>query len=334
MQKAPDLKRALSRWPLLLFALAMCICLSGPAVAADPLRLAVSKSHLSLPLYVAQEKGFFASEGLNVKLTDCLGGYRCLRQVLESQADVATAGALPAMFNSFTRSDYAIIGTIATTGDNNKLITHARTGISAPLHLAGKRIGVVPGTSSQYYLELYLLIAGVDPRRVAIVNLQPEDMLAALLADKVDAISVWEPYAYLTMKELSASAVALPRTGAYSESFNLIVHRKMVGARDAELTQLLRAVERAERFIQERPEEAKLILRTRLQLDQGFIDWSWAGMNYRLSIEQSLISTMEGEARWALREGHAKGKSIPNFLALLHTAPLRRIKPDAVGIPQ
>jgi ABC-type nitrate/sulfonate/bicarbonate transport system substrate-binding protein len=97
------------------------------------------------------------------------------------------------------------------------------------------------------------------------------------------------------------------------------------------MIRLLKAIVRAERFIQERPDEAKAILRTSLQLDQPFIEWVWGGMAYRLSLDQSLISTMEGEARWARREGHVKGAS-PNFLGLLHSAPLKAVKPSAVGV--
>ncbi len=73
-------------------------------------------------------------------------------------------------------------------------------------------------------------------------------------------------------------------------------------------------------------------MRTRLQVDQGFVDWVWRGLNFRLALDQSLITTMEGESRWARREGHVKGAPPANYLGLLYTGPLATAKPGSVGV--
>ncbi|MBC7993916.1 MAG: NrtA/SsuA/CpmA family ABC transporter substrate-binding protein [Rhizobacter sp.] len=308
------------------------LLLGASAALAQPLTLAVAQTPLSLPIYIASEKGFFTAEGLDIRLSDCTGGHRCLKQLLENRADLATASDLPIVFNAFERTDFVVLGTFVTTSEDVKLIAHARSGVSKPLHLAGKRVGVVTGASSQYFLELYLLTVGVDPRDLTLVSLQPEKMLDAISAGNVDAIAVWEPHAYLTTRALGSSAVVMPHTSGYILTFNLVGHRRLVGTREADLARVLRAVERAEQFIHDRPEDAKAILRARLKLDQAFVDWVWTGLNFRLGLEQSLITTMEGEARWARREGHVKGSASPNYLGMLHTAPLRSIKPGAVGV--
>ena len=308
------------------------LAIASTAAPAQPLTLAVSQAPLSLPVFIASEKGFFASEGVDVRLSDCTGGHRCLKQLLENQADLATAGDLPIVFNAFERTDFAVLGTFATASEDAKLVAHARSGISQPSHLMGKRIGVVIGASSQYFLELYLLTVGVDPRTLTIVSLQPEQMPEAMLAGTVDAIAVWEPHAYRTIRGLGSNAVVMPHTSGYILTFNLVAQRRLVGARDADLARVLRAIERAEQFIQDHPDDAKAILRSRLKLDQGFVDWAWPGLHFRLGLEQSLIATLEGEARWARRAGHVKGSAAPNFLGLLHTAPLKTVKPGAVGV--
>ena len=120
------------------------------SASAEPLTLAVSRTPLSLPLYVAQQNGYFAAEGLEVKFNECLGGHRCLRQVLEDQADVGTVGELPVVLNSFSRSDYAVIGTFTKSSDDIKLVTTAQAGIKSAAQLAGKRIGTMKGTASEY----------------------------------------------------------------------------------------------------------------------------------------------------------------------------------------
>lgn len=312
------------------FGLALLCAL--PALAADKLVLAVSRSPLSLPLYVAQERHYFADEGVEAALIDCIGGHRCLRQVLEGHADVATAGELPVVFNGFERSDYAVVATLVTAADDVKLIAHARAGIARARQLAGKRVGLTPGTAGHYFLDSFLLTAGVDPRSIVVVGLQPEQLQAALQAGEVDAIVAWEPYAYRAVKALAAQATVLPGSGSFLQTFNLVAGRAQLQSRHDALVRLLRAVERAERYIAERPAEAQAILRRRLQMEPAAVDAVWPGLSFRLRLDQSLITTMEGEARWAIREGHVKARSAPNFLPLVHPAPLQAVNPAAVSV--
>ena len=172
---------------LALLAAGMMAC--APALAGE-LRLAASRSPLSLPLYVAQAKGFFAAEGLRVQMEDCIGGHRCLARMFEGHADVATAADTPAMFNGFKRHDFAVIGTFVTSFEDLKLMVNPLSGITLSANLAGKRVGVVWGTSSHYFLDAFLLYYGIDPRTVTKVKLQPEEMAAAMSKNEVDAVAI------------------------------------------------------------------------------------------------------------------------------------------------
>ncbi len=224
----------------------------------------MSKSPLSLPLYVAEVAGYFQDEGLKVRFTECVGGHRCLKLMLDGQVDVATAGDTPVMFNSFQRTDFAVIGTIASTMDDLKLYVRKEAGITRPRDLARKRVGVVIGTASHYFLDSLLMIHGVDPRDIQPVPMQPEAMQEALQTKRVDAVSVWSPTATASPARSRPRSPRCPTRGAYSAVFNLVVHRRLVGARDADLAKLLTAVDRAETLIRDDPARAKLILRQRL----------------------------------------------------------------------
>jgi len=125
--------------------------------------------------------------------------------------------------------------------------------------------------------------------------------------------------------------VQLPAAAGYIESFNLVAGPRTAGRRDATLTRVLAAVERAEQFIRDEPGPAQAILRARLGLDQAFVDWVWPGLAWRLTLDQALLTTMESELRWVHREGRVASQARPDVLALVHAAPLRAIKPGAVG---
>ena len=300
------------------------------AGAADALRIAASRAPVSLPLYVAQQRGFFADEQLEVAIIDCVGGTRCLRQLLDDKADLATTSEMPVVLQAFAQADVAIVATMVHASDNLKLIARKASGVTTSEQLDGRKVGVIAGTSAQYLLETHLLNVGVDPRRVTMVPLQAEETVVALRSGRIDAVAVWEPFGYAALHGADAVGLRLPLSGGYIEKYNLVARRALF-RRDDELARLLRAVERAEQFIQARPAEAQAILREHLKLDQGFVDWVWAGLGFRLSLDQSLVNTMEGEARWAQREGHVAGGARPNVLTLIHAGPLKSVKPDAVG---
>ena len=301
------------------------------ALAAEPLKIALSMTPLSLPIFVADSEGYFAAEGVAVALEQVIGGHRSLQRLLEGGADLATSSEAVVMFNSFRSGDYAVIATFVTSDDDVKVIARPGSGIAAAKDLRGKRIGTITGASAHFYLDSLLLLNGVDPKAAQVRHLQPEDMAAALAKGEVDAVSVWEPYGYKVLAAVPGAKI-LPKSGAYVESFNLIVHKKHRGARDADLVKLLRALERAEQLIAAEPAKAQAVLRSRLQLDQTFVEWIWPRFKYRLALDRSLLKTLEAEARWARQEGQVKAERSPNYLDYIHSGPLRQVRPSAVGL--
>ena len=333
LSAAPRRRPATRRRVAAALALALLAWLAPAAAhAADALRLAASRGPVSLPLYVAQRRGFFADEGLEVTLADCIGGTRCLRQVLDDKADVATTSEMPVVLQAFAHADVAILATMVHASDNLKLIARKASGVTRSEQLGGHRIGVIAGTAAQYLLETHLLNVGVDPQHVTMVPLQAEETVEALRGGRIDAVAVWEPYGYAALHGAEAVGLRLPLSGGYIENYNLVGRRGLFARRGEAFVRLLRAVERAEQFIQDDPAAAQAILREQLGLDQRFVDWVWGGLAFRLSLDQSLLSTMEGEVRWAQREGHVAEGARPNVLTLVHSAPLKAVKPSAVGI--
>jgi NitT/TauT family transport system substrate-binding protein len=305
--------------------------LAPGATRAETLRIAASRAPVSLPLYVAQQRGFFTDEHLDVEIADCIGGTRCLRLVLDDKAEVATTSEMPVVLQAFAHADVAILATMVHASDNLKLIARKASGVTRAEQLDGRKVGVIAGTAAQYQLETHLLNIGVDPRHVTLVPLQAEETVGALQSGRIDGIAVWEPYGYAALHGADAVGLRLPLSGGYIESYNLVGRRAVFAKHEDALLRLLRAVERAEQFIQAHPAEAQAILRDKLGLDQHFVDWVWGGLGFRLSLDQALLTTMEGEVRWAQREGHAAVGARPNVLTLIYPGPLRAVKPGAVG---
>ncbi|MEI7843268.1 MAG: ABC transporter substrate-binding protein [Gallionellaceae bacterium] len=304
---------------------------SSAVQAGEALTLAVSQSPLSLPIFVAESQGYFSSEGVTVKLKEINGGHRTLQALLDGEADLATSSDAVIMFNSFRRNDFAVIATFVSSRDDVKIIVGKESGIVKPSQMTGKRVATVVGSASNYFLDTWMLLHDVDPKSVKIINLQPEAMESALSKGEVDAVAIWEPFPF-KLANAGLGAKVLPNPGTYVLTFNLVVHKKLIGMRDDELVKLLRALARAQRFIRDEPAKAQAILRSKLKLDQAFIDWIWPRNNYALSLDQSLLSTLESEARWARQEGHVAENRKINYLDFIYVEPLLKVSPKAVGI--
>ena len=107
----------------------MCCVPCTPSWSAT-LTVAVSRTPLSLPLYLANAKGYFEKEGLSVAMTDCVGGHRCLKMLLDGKAEMATVGDVPLMFGGFQKGAYAILATFSSSRDDLKLIAGTSTSSS------------------------------------------------------------------------------------------------------------------------------------------------------------------------------------------------------------
>lgn len=313
--------------------LAGCALLAGGAAgAADELVLAASRRQaLNLPVVVAEAEGYFKAEGLALRIVDCSIGRLCLKQLLDGQAQLATVADSPIAFASLNSDRFVVLATITTNRNDSKIVARKSSGIRSPADLAGRRVGSFVGTSAHYFLDLVTLLAGVDPARLTVVNLAPDAAAAALVSGQVDALAVFEPYAQAAVRALGDDAQLLTNKRVYEQTWNIVAARGIAGARDRELQALLRALDRAERFIHDQPARAKALMRERSGLDEAAVERLWEDLTFKLTLEQSLLTTLEGQARWALRSGHASGRA-PNYLERLHPGPLERVRPDAVTV--
>ncbi len=74
------------------------------------------------------------------------------------------------------------------------------------------------------------------------------------------------------------------------------------------------------------------IIVQKLKMDRKVVTASWDDFRFRLFLDQSLLTSMEDEARWAIRNRLTDADTIPNYLDFIHTAALKAVKPGAVGI--
>ena len=95
---------------------------------------------------------------------------------------------------------------------------------------------------------------------------------------------------------------------------------------------LLNSLAQAESYIIRHPAEAKALTQKRLNYDDGYTASVWAEYQFSLSLDQSLITAMEDEARWMITNNLTTEKQVPDFLDYIYEDGLKAIKPEAVNI--
>jgi NitT/TauT family transport system substrate-binding protein len=58
----------------------------------------------------------------------------------------------------------------------------------------------------------------------------------------------------------------------------------------------------------------------------------WFSHQFSLSLDQSLVSTIEDEARWIINNNLTNQTVVPDFLKYMYVNGLNSVKPDSVNI--
>ena len=321
------------RW--LQTAAAALLLATGAAAQAAPssLTLAMVDNPNASPVLIADAMGYFAAEGLTLKLLHCAFGRICLKHLLDGEAQVAGVTDTPITFASFARKDFAVIATLATSGREHRMVVRNDRGILEPKDLKGKRIGTLSGTSGHYFTETFLRFHGIEPAEVTIVTLKADDASAALVRGTVDAAGLFNPHGIDALRQLGTIGRVLPMPGFFSVHFNLVSVPSAAGASDADLARLLRGLRRAYELMQNEPAKSRDIVARALGADAKAIDDMGKDFDFRMQLAPTLISSLEAQARWALRARLVPAESkLPDYLDFIRAEPLRQVEPRAVRL--
>lgn len=288
--------------------------------------------HASL-IWIAENKGFFQKEGLNVEIREFESGRTALRMMLSvKDIDIVTAAQTPVISHSFARNDYTIICNMVCAYDDVKIIVRRDRDIEGPSDLKGRSVGITAGSSGHFFLSLFLTHHQLTLADVKTIDIEATKLPRALADGQVDAIATWEPHIYKAKKALGEKAFILPSSGIYREDFYLIVRKDIIKAKPNTIKRFLRAIQRSEDFLQQKNTEAMDIVAQRLDLDKEILKTVWSDFRFRLFLDQTLLIALEDEARWAIRNKLTDVKKVPNYLDYIYPDALKEINPAAVSI--
>lgn len=306
---------------------------AAPPVRAN-LTLAVAPNHNVSLVHLAGAQGGFTKEGLAVTLNPQPFGKLALEVLMQGKADLAACSDTPFVMAVLNDKDLVVVGTLSMTSRDARVFARREVGIRAPKDLLGKRVGVTSGTIGDYHLDTLLLRHRLPQDGITRVELLPTEMAEAMATKQVDAISTFGVNC-LRMEERFGDRVSMfMADDLFLEAVLLVGRREWVATHQPEVEQVLRALEKAERFLRAHPGEARQQLAATLHIPLADLERTWTDFDFRLRLDQRLVVLFTEEARWAISKGHVAHRELPDFSSHLNARPLMAVDPRAVELMQ
>lgn len=205
-------------------ALLLSGCTQAPAAPADakPEKTAITVTGLPIvdtaPLYLAQQEGLFAQQGLDVTIKPLASSNQSLPGLADGSVDIVAGGNYVTFFGAQARkeADLRVVaeGALASPG-LDQVVTSPTSGITAPEQLAGRTVAVNTPAPNIQTLTLGRVLAarGVDPASVTYVTVPFPQAVAQLKAGTLDAAWLVEPFVTQSESDFGALPLIDPTNG-------------------------------------------------------------------------------------------------------------------------
>lgn len=246
---------ALPAFPLLVAAQATPV--AAPQ-AGGTIRLAVSSWVGYGPLWLAEERGFFADEGIAVDLTLV---EVAADRITAMQADRLDASATTVdTWTLFAAQGADLVQVVATDESAGGDGIVAKREIATVADLAGKTVAVQSASASQFLLAYALDQEGLTLDDVRLLDMSSGDAGAAFVAGQVDAAVTWQPW-LANARETEFGHVLLDTKQTPGVIVDTVAFRpQFVEANPAAVEAFVRAYFRAIEDWKANPDEANAIM--------------------------------------------------------------------------
>lgn len=272
----------------------------------EPVTIGIQTSPAMAVVMVAEDEGFFDREGVNVELKQFSAGKFALQAMMGNSIDIAVAGEVPVGLAIMQGNDVRVYAqAVRKTTNEVRLVARAREGQDPRAFFTERkhRLATSLGGGPEFFTWSYLKDLGVPVEAVEIIGQKPEDMPAALTSGSVDAIAVFDPFAFIAEKQGAGSVYTFPDRGVYSELYVLAAKPSIGDAKQEEIKAIMRALRAAEIAIAKDPTRAKAIVQRYTGLEPSVLDGIWDTFDFAPAITPQLLDYWNRQYDWARETG-------------------------------
>jgi putative hydroxymethylpyrimidine transport system substrate-binding protein len=274
--------------------LALCLLAASPAVAADKLTLLldwfVNPDHA--PIIVADQRGYFADQGLEVEIIAPADPNDPPKLVAAGQADIAISYQPQLHIQKDQGLPLTRIGTLVAT-PLNSLVALADGGVRSLADLKGRKVGFSVGGFEDALLGAMLASEGLTLDDVELVNVNFA-LSPALLSGQVDAVIGAFRNFELNQLELEGS----PGRAFYPEEHGVPAYDELIFIAnsgkldDPRLPRFLDAIEAGTLYLLNHPDESfELFIEGRPELDDELNRRAWQDTLPRFALRPAAMDT-------------------------------------------
>jgi ABC-type nitrate/sulfonate/bicarbonate transport system substrate-binding protein len=221
----------------------------------------------STPAFVAVENGFWAQQGLDVKLKLTSSGRQVTQALKAGEAQLGHA-ALSTTVASARAGGNMLKGVIpyynaaeyVAKAGGRALIGRKDRGIDAnnPKSMEGKKIAHLTGSTNEVYMREWFRKHGLDISKSQLVSVPVENMPITIVQGQVDAIAPWEPYTAQAVRELGPNAVVVSRgeAGLVTDLIGVVAQEDWIKQNPDVLEKFSAGIAQAAQFIRKNPKAA------------------------------------------------------------------------------
>lgn len=199
----------------------------------SPITIGSQIGPASTLLFVANDKGFFQEQGLNIKLVEFTAGKFALQAFLAGSIDLAASGEVPVMYSSLQGNEFYVLSQLVERTINEvRIIARKEKGLKELnnpedyFKSKKRKLATSFGGGPEFFTYNFLKKYGIND--IELISQRPEDMPVALQSGTVDAIAIFEPFAFFAEQKLGDEAITFKDDNIYSELYVLNAHRDWV----------------------------------------------------------------------------------------------------------
>lgn len=288
---------------------------------------------------IAEEKGFFKEEGLDVENKLMTGPDEKASLVASGDAKICFGS----MYNNISVAangvKVKVVSPLVNAAGTQSVVARKGLEINSPKDLEGKKIGMTNGAGVLIAIRNMCKATDVDINKIQFINLGVSDQLAALDRGDIDAMAAWEPWIGKALDHggtllFSGTKSNLP--GAQGDVhwidfyMTLQVTQDFYDKNPETVEKLLRALRKATDYINEHPEDAAKIIAKRINIDEKECLRIMQENKYTMQYDQQFVDGANNMANFMLEMGNIK--SVPKTDDYLDPTMMKKLFPNEVKL--
>jgi len=188
-----------------LIVIILLVMTAGAAFSEEKIKIGYLRIVMSLPTFVAAEKGLFEQEGVKVELTPFESGTLVIDALMTGRIDANCGSAITGYWFAAQGAPdrfkiFLAYGWTSRKSPSFVAIVKKDSPLKDLKDLKGKRVGTYPGATSVGWARA-IIRTQIDPEGIVFQEVPPTILISALAAGQIDAFFAPEPTGMIAISQ-------------------------------------------------------------------------------------------------------------------------------------